>query len=244
MNDRLSDALRCSFNSCINRYTAPNQDSTLSSQVTIPVSEDAFEIPAFVLCNSPVVRNIKKGFVDAVVANVSYYGFLSHYKSLNASFCYNITNSLSDPGLVKLPVKDGETDCYITHGAVFDHNLQPLLMLTWVLQKTAPSERNLSYKCSLQGLYPIVRVAPQVIVDHSHSVHKYIANRVLSSILSLNSICLLSEDISDNYGYCFSPKALIEPIPFTVRRPSVPSVNTSNDDLIHSALDHFDDFIL
>ena len=243
MNDRLSDALRHSFYSYLNHFTPPNQNSTLFSQVIIPVSGDTFEIPVFAICNTSIVENIKKGLVDTVVANINWYNVFNRYKSLNASFYSSITEKFSDTGLIKLPVKDGETDCYITHGAVFDHNLQPLFMLTWAFQKVAPSENNLSYKYSLQGLYPIVRVAPQVIIDKNHSVHKYIANRVLPSILSLESV-YVPEIATNNYGQPFSPKALIEPIPFTVRRPSLPSVNTSNADLLHSALDHFDDFIL
>lgn len=236
--DKLSDALRYAFHNCRNHYHALDSDSTLFTQVIVPVSDDVFEVPVFVFDSSSVIDEIRKGTVTTVVADVNYRDVHSHYKSVFSTYCSAITENFIDTGLIKIPSKENEGDCYITHGAIFDSRLNPLLVLTWKVERKVPVGDE-SYKNSLNCLCPIVRIAPQVILEKNNAVNRCIVNKVLPSVLSLTNV-----HTSGNYSKTFQPKVIIDSIPFTVRKPSVPSVNTTNDDLIHSALDHFDDFIL
>ena len=220
-----------------------------SSYMVIPITNDCIEIPTMVMYSLTAIENkIKKNeSPDAIVVNLKNTGGFTIYKSLAAGIKDMFSSLYKNSYLRKLTtVGDPEKTYYGTYGAIFDENFKPIVMLSWEVRKIYRDDELRPYKYKF--IRPILRVAPEVFINKSNTVERFIINQIIPTALSINYLSspschrsVIYESNSTNYNT--KVKVLIEKIPFIIKETDVPSISTTNEELLDTALNYIDEII-
>lgn len=218
-----------------------------SSYMLIPVTGDNIEIPTMAIYSLPTLENkiLQKEPIDALVVNLNNNGGYSSFKSVSASIRDAFTVLYKNAHLRKLvTVGDPEKTYYGTYGAIFDENFEPIVMLSWELKKIYRDDDQDSFRYKF--IRPILRVAPEVFINKSNTVERFIINQIIPTALSVtylsSPIFHRSMVYESNSGNC-KVKVLIEKIPFIIRETDVPSISTTNEELLGTALNYIDEIV-
>lgn len=220
-----------------------------SSYMLIPVTGDNIEIPTMAMYSLPTLENkiLQKELIDALIVNLDNNGGYSSFKSVSASIRDAFTVLYKDAHLRKLvTVGDPEKTYYGTYGAIFDENFKPIVMLSWELKKVYKADEQNSFRYKF--IRPILRVAPEVFINKSNTVERFIINQIIPTALSITYLsspsCYRSEIYESNSTNCNTRvKVLIEKIPFIIKETDVPSISTTNEELLGTALNYIDEII-
>lgn len=220
-----------------------------SSYMLIPVTGDSIEIPTMAMYSLPTLENkiLQKEPIDALVINLNNNGGYSSFKSVSASIRDAFTVLYKNAHLRKLvTVGEPEKTYYGTYGAIFDDNFKPIVMLSWELKKIYRDDEQDPFRYKF--IRPILRVAPEVFINKSNTVERFIINQIISTALSINYLsspsCHRSVIYESNSTNCNTKvKVLIEKIPFIIKETDVPSISTTNEELLDTALNYIDEII-
>ncbi len=220
-----------------------------SSYMLIPVTGDNIEIPTMTMYSLPMVENkfLQNEPIDTLVVNLNNNGGYSAYKSVSASIRDAFTVLYRNPRLRKLTtIVDPEKRYYGTYGAIFDENFKPVVMLSWELKKIYREDELHPFKYKF--IRPVLRVAPEVFINKSNSVERFIINKIIPTALSITYLSspifhrsMIYESNSSNSNT--KVKVLIEKIPFVIKETDVPSVSTTNEELLGTALNYIDEMV-
>lgn len=220
-----------------------------SSYMLIPVTGDNIEIPTMAMYSLPTLENkiLQKEPIDALVVNLNNSGGYSSFKSVSASIRDAFTVLYKNAHLRKLvTVGDPEKTYYGTYGAVFDENFKPIVMLSWELKKIYRNDEQDPFRYKF--IRPILRVAPEVFINKSNTVERFIINQIIPTALSITYLssprfydCKIYDSNSCNCNT--KVKVLIEKIPFIIKETDVPSISTTNEELLGTALNYIDEII-
>lgn len=218
-----------------------------SSYMLIPVTGDSIEIPTMTMYSLPTLENkiLQKEPIDTLVVNLNNNGGYSLFKSVSASIRDAFTVLYKNAHLRKLvTVGDPEKTYYGTYGAIFDENFKPIVMLSWELKKIYRDDDQDSFKYKF--IRPILRIAPEVFINKSNTVERFIINQIIPTALSItylsSPIFHRSMIYESNSGNC-KVKVLIEKIPYIIKETDVPSISTTNEELLGTALNYIDEII-
>lgn len=218
-----------------------------SSYMLIPVTGDNIEIPTMAMFSLPTLENkiLQKESIDALAVNLNNNGGYSTFKSVSASIRDAFTVLYKNTHLRKLvTVGDPEKTYYGTYGAIFDENFKPIVMLSWKLEKIYRDDELCSFRYKF--IRPVLRVAPEVFINKSNTVERFIINQIIPTALSINylssPIFHRSMVYESNSGNC-KAQVLIEKIPFIIKETDVPSISTTNEELLDTALNYIDEII-
>lgn len=218
-----------------------------SSYMLIPVTGDNIEIPTMAMFSLPTLENkiLQKEPIDALAVNLNNNGGYSTFKSVSASIRDAFTVLYKNAHLRKLvTVGDPEKTYYGTYGAIFDENFKPIVMLSWELKKIYRDDEQDPFRYKF--ISPILRVAPEVFINKSNTVERFIINQIIPTALSItylsSPIFHRSMIYESNSGNC-KVKVLIEKIPFIIKETDVPSISTTNEELLGTALNYIDEII-
>ena len=218
-----------------------------SSYILIPVTGDSIEIPTMAMYSLPTLENkiLQKEPIDALVVNLNNNGGYSSFKSVSASIRDAFTVLYKNAHLRRLvTVGDPEKTYYGTYGAIFDENFKPVVMLSWELEKIYRDDEQVPFRYKF--IRPILRVAPEVFINKSNTVERFIINQIIPTALSIiylsSPIFHRSMIYESNSGNC-KVKVLIEKIPFIIKETDVPSISTTNEELLDTALNYIDEII-
>lgn len=218
-----------------------------SSYMLIPVTGDNIEIPTMAMFSLPILENkiLQKEPIDALAVNLNNNGGYSTFKSVSASIRDAFTVLYKNAHLRKLvTVGDPEKTYYGTYGAIFDENFKPIVMLSWELKKIYRDDEQDPFRYKF--ISPILRVAPEVFINKSNTVERFIINQIIPTALSIiylsSPIFHRSMIYESNSGNC-KVKVLIEKIPFIIKETDVPSISTTNEELLDTALNYIDEII-
>lgn len=219
-----------------------------SSYMLIPVTGDNIEIPTMAMYSLYKVADkiTNKKPIDTIVINLENTGGFTTYKSVDACFRDAFRVSYQNARLRKLiTVGNPEKTYYGTYGAIFDENFKPVVMLSWELKKIYRDNGQDSFKYKF--IRPILRVAPEVFINKSNTVERFIINKLIPTTLSLTRIyspIYRSKIYETNNGDCnLKAKVLIEDCPFVIKETDVPSISTTNEELLGTALNYIDEII-
>ena len=220
-----------------------------SSYMLIPVTGDNIEIPTMAMYSLPTLENkiLQKEPIDALVVNLNNNGGYSSFKSASASIRDAFTVLYKNAHLRKLvTVGDPEKTYYGTYGAIFDENFKPIVMLSWELKKIYRDDDQDPFRYKF--IRPILRVAPEVFINKSNTVERFIINQIIPTALSVIYLssprCYRSVIYESNSANCNTKvKVLIEKIPFIIKETDVPSISTTNEELLGTALNYIDEII-
>lgn len=220
-----------------------------SSYMLIPVTGDNIEIPTMAMYSLPTLENkiLQKEPIDALVVNLNNNGGYSSFKSVSASIRDAFTVLYKNAHLRKLvTVGDPEKTYYGTYGAIFDENFKPIVMLSWELKKIYRDDEQDPFRYKF--IRPILRVAPEVFINKSNTVERFIINQIIPTALSITHLssprfydCKIYD--SNSYNCNTKVKVLIEKIPFIIKEADVPSISTTNEELLGTALNYIDEII-
>lgn len=218
-----------------------------SSYMLIPVTGDNIEIPTMAMFSLPTLENkiLQKEPIDALVVNLNNNGGYSSFKSVSASIRDAFIVLYKNAHLRKLvTVGDPEKTYYGTYGAIFDENFKPIVMLSWELKKVYRDDDQDSFRYKF--IRPILRIAPEVFINKSNTVERFIINQIIPTALSItylsSPIFHRSMIYESNSGNC-KVKVLIEKIPYIIKETDVPSISTTNEELLNTALNYIDEII-
>ncbi len=220
-----------------------------SSYMLIPVTGDSIEIPTMAMFSLLTLENkiLQKEPIDALAVNLNNNGGYSTFKSVSASIRDAFTVLYKNAHLRRLiTVGDPEKTYYGTYGAIFDENFKPIVMLSWELKKIYRDDEQDPFKYKF--IRPILRVAPEVFINKSNTVERFIINQIIPTALSINYLsspsCHRSVIYESNSTNCNTKvKVLIEKIPFIIKETDVPSISTTNEELLGTALNYIDEII-
>lgn len=217
-----------------------------SSYMVIPISSENIEIPIMALYMSTIENQIKaRGDLDAIVVNLDNIGGYTMYKSASAAI-RDVFNTLYRNVHLRriMSVGDSEKTYYGTYGAIFDENFKPVVMLSWEMKKIFQDNENTPIK--FKFIRPILRVAPEVLINKSNVIERFIINQIIPTSLTLNYISSPSPfgvTIYEGNNRDEKIKVIIEDIPFVVREADVPSVSTTNEELLDIASNYIDEVV-
>jgi hypothetical protein len=219
-----------------------------SSYMLIPVTGDNIEIPTMAMYSLYQVAEkiTNKKPVDTMVINLKNTGGYTTYKSVEACFRDAFTTSYKTARLRKLiTVGNPEKTYYGTCGAIFDETLKPIVMLSWELEKIYRDDEQDPFRYKF--IRPVLRVTPEVFINKSNTVERFIINKLIPTTLSLTRIyspIFRSKIYETNNGDCnLKAKVLIEDCPFVIKETDVPSISTTNEELVGTVLNYIDEVI-
>lgn len=234
-------------------WRGPECEEVHSRYIEIPINKDTFEVPVF--ATHMFVKTILDcNDVESLIAWVHKSSTTSYYKSLEGKFKELLSDTFQVHRLMKVQMKEDEPVYYICQGGVFDANFQPFVLCSWVVDRTVDSNTG-TYKYSF--IRPILRVSPECFIDKSDSVRRFISNKFMSELLTVDignpkAICVSSsvfcnlpiDNVLLDYPSAENVKVEIEKIPFETKTTDVPSITADNDSLLQVALDHFNEVAL
>ena len=185
------------------------------ARMEIPVNKDGiFECPTLVLQK---VGGIPKD-TDVIVAPFLYGGYTPGYSTFDTNIKYMLSSTW-EHHLVPFSIYD--KNYYIVNGGIFDNDLKAKVICSWeVILHDNPSE-----VYSLIKIKPVLRISPECF-EKKDTMEKFIAGRLFSQ--ATTAVIPLG---GDNYRI----KIIIDDIPFKVKKPDVPSVSTTNEELFELA---------
>lgn len=185
------------------------------AQMEIPVNKEGiFECPTLVFQK---VASISKD-ADVIVAPFLYGGFPPGYSTFDTNIKYMLCSTW-DHQLIPFSVDDKRY--YIVNGGIFDSDLKAKALCSWEVDL----RDNSSEVCSLIKMKPVLRISPECF-EKKDTMEKFIAGRLFSQ--ATTAVIPLG---GDDYRI----KIIIDDIPFKVKKPDVPSVSTTNEELFELA---------
>ncbi len=213
-----------------------------SSYMVVPVSGNVIEVPVFALRDF-MEYVTQKGSLEELVVCLRDTEFITTYASMPGkiqdalSLPYSTARCFRTERMLKIITGASPTDYYYgAQGMLLNHDFFPVMMMSWVLEKV---EEGTDTKYRLTR--PILRIAPEVI-NKSDALRRYIVNKIIptsleSTIRSPRMLGLKAEQS------CMRVKVEIDQNPFPVRRTAVPSISTTNQELLDIALENLDEIV-
>lgn len=246
MTDLKHTIQRC-FEGYLQDSIFPSRDNVIHNfqYMNVPIFKDVFELPVFMIgrmsnCNLPVTSDE----ADSFTACINYIGAESTYKTLSSKMRDILINAFNGARLVKIPLDpQGENYYYGTSGAIFDKNLIPVMMMSWRIEKV--QQNNVDKSFVYKFTQPILRVSPSVFTAKANPLTRYIINQIIPNTL----ICrcdtpqIYNNSLFPSTFESFNVKVDIGDFPFSFRKVNTPSVSTTNEELLHVALEHIDEVI-
>lgn len=223
---------------------APNK----SLFMIVPINEDTFEIPTFLLNKFINIVNIDyENNVDAIVVDLNYLYQRSGYKSIDSCIRKVVSTSFEKARLIKIAdVGDHFKSYYGTQGAIFNSDFSPLMMMSWIMKKVPKEDDSSSFEYKFYK--PILRVSPEVFINKDDSVQRYIINKVVSGVLNIDCIACPHIYSSDRFNidsmcHSFKAKVEIEHCPFVFKKTDIPSISTTDEELLNTVINNIDEVI-
>lgn len=236
---------RCHYYNRYNDNHTEEEKDTL--YMTIPIKGDAVEIPIFIMDTfmALVAGHGVNNTPDEISVSIKSKAYSSGYKSFDRSIKIALNEEYNNSKLVILEGKDGneKKTYYATKSALFDKDFKPLMIATWQLRKVT---RGLS-RTKWFFDKPILRLTPDFYLSKHDNVGRFVCKKMLHMIYDVHlfvpsrhyyDIGFEAQDEED-----YKPNVIIGNIPFKMKKVSVPSITTANQDLLKVALDNLEDIV-
>ena len=204
----------------------------------IPIRENTFEIPLLAL--NSFMNALRLGDRhDSLIAELYSTGRTSQFRSLDAI----VKDVLSTPfykRLVKVTLPNVSNVYYSTFGALFDADLKPLMMMSWIMERTIGEDRHYMYSFKK----PLLRIDPVSFVSKEDPVQKLLSGRLLSNALENSMYPPRYYELRDYFttdrfaGRDYKVKVEIDECPFILKSVDVPSISVTNESLLQLAADN------
>lgn len=199
----------------------------------IPLNVDVVEFPLLIAYNS-LDQFISEESAPTLMVILACGGVEDDYATLESNFKYAISHRQTNCKLRKIEAKDrNDTIPYlIAYGAVFTEWMQPC-MLNTVKLMTEWSE--VEGKRKVVDWEPILRLSP-ICWSLNDSMSRLLTGKYLREIIQSDPLWCYWDGFPRK-----KIKVEIEEIPFDIISPEAPSILTTNQELLQTAIDHIDE---
>lgn len=217
-------------------------DNRKSVYMTVPINGKYLEIPVFAVKG---LENIMHSHdidleSDSLAIELHTSQETGGYATLDSNIRKIIGTNFSNK-LSKLNIKENpDTLYYGTYGALFDKDLNPVMILIWKVKKRPVSTLENGDKRLFIPIKPIIRVSPEV-VQKRNSMERYIFNRIITEGLALTHLEGMCTTVFKYTPELFSTQVIIDKMPFRVSPSAIPSISTTNEELLDTALEYIDE---
>lgn len=235
-----------SDNTRYNHYNSSNFLKTVTERVymEIPINSKIFELPALALTAFKKMLKDNKP-CDVLVASLYSYGKTSTYRSLDGIMRDVLSTDFCN-SLWKIVVPGSPNIYYGTQGAVFNKNFQPLMMMSWIIEKHAVDNDMVKYSYNR----PLLRIDPNPCVDKEDPLQRYLCGKLMTTSLG-NRISYPYTYRNTDYfipkeqNKEFNPhvKVEIDKCPFLIRKTDTPSISATNENLLKIAEQHMEELL-
>ena len=209
----------------------------------IPVGGDEFELPLFAFSTFQWASDT----VDAIVVSLSTKGCHSSYKSFERAMIDCLNEKYSSSKLIVQDVKQGNDVIryYCTQGAIFDDEFNPIMICSLLIGKEINEDSG-----NPTGFYkyirPVIRFSPKIFTIKGNPMERFMSGKLLNTFLA--DILPIPNDYNSPRMHRTSifnkeAKVIIDKIPFSVHSADVPSISTTNEDLLNIVASHIDELI-
>lgn len=219
--------------------------TTSKVYMEIPINSDVFELP--LLAYEAFLQTLKRHMeCDTLTAQIFACNQSSSYKSLDA-IMRDVLSTRFSRHLCEVMIPGSPNKYYATFGAVFDANLNPLMMLSWILEKKQDGEGRIKYHYKR----PLLRLNPYPCIDKRDTLQRWLSGKMLTTSLNTMIYTPYQYDLDDyleqNRSYSnrdgYQIKVEIDECPFILRTPEVPSISVTNKGLLQLAASHIDEIM-
>lgn len=199
----------------------------------IPLNVDVVEFPLLIAYNS-LDQFFSEESAPTLMVILACGGVEDGYATLESNFKYAISHRQTSCKLRKIEAKDrNDTIPYlIAYGAVFTEWMQPC-MLNTVRLMTEWSE--VEGKRKVVDWEPILRLSP-ICWSLNDSMSRLLTGKYLREIIQSDPLWCYWDGFPRK-----KIKVEIEEIPFDIISPEAPSILTTNQELLQTAIDHIDE---
>lgn len=208
----------------------------------IPSAGATVEIPLFVL--QEYAEIIRTKTPDCISVELRCSNHTSPYTTFDRIIKDVLLDNFHTHGLVKLLGKDGSTQhtYYGTKSALFSETLEPFMMCTWLLEtKQTKNTQTPVFKTCL--LKPIIRVSPSFFLAKPDNVGRFILKKMIPLLLKRNVYYpnYYNSILSNIPNNSYTPRLIIEKIPFELKQVDIPSISTTNESLLNLVQSNIED---
>lgn len=213
--------------------------SSDSLYMEVPINSAQFEVPVF-LFESFCKALAQIHDCGKIVVNLYHKGYYPKYRTVSRFMQDVLRANFTTSRLIKINVmqKDVLVTYYATHGAVFDSQFHPIMMMSWLIEKIQSNENEIrAYKI----FRPLLRVDPTCLLEPNDSIRKYIIRNIIPCILEEAKFHPLYSSLSEPYfveqdpSFTYPVKVEIDHSPFVLKTTSPPSISTSDAELFKAA---------
>ena len=242
LEQSIVDAFRGS--TCYNRRSSSSGDfHTKRAYMEIPINEDTIELPLLAFKSfANIVNQNNDTKIETLVAALYSENGRPYYKTFSRYMKDLIRTNYVDNRLIRAEIKQKDTtiNYYVSHGAVFNEKLEYLLLCTWEIHRV----RHANNPCTYRYITPIIYVNPECFINPDDQMKKWVINHLISSGFSADIKAPgRGFDRSERWETALVSKLKVEigDIPFKISSVDVPSISTTNEELLQVAINHIND---
>lgn len=211
-----------------------------SHTLELDVSRDDFEVPVFLLASFvDLANNNDMGHLGKLVAYLSVKTYCGSYKTAMPPMRELAKSCFREQGLAKLKIVGKPFTYYGSVGALFDEDFTPIYVSSWQLRREASGDH-----CTYQFIKPVFRLSPTVFLGGEDMIQKFVCNKLLKLHMSNTVYPPCVGGYFDRPQRAFPVETIIShDWPFFIRKPSEPTISTTNDSLLKVALEHCDEIV-
>lgn len=220
--------------------------SSDSLYMEVPINSAQFEIPVF-LFESFCKALSQIHDCEEIVVNLYHKGYYPKYRTVSRFMQDVLRANFTTSRLIKINVmqKDVLVTYYATHGAIFDSQFHPVMMMSWLIEKIQSNENEVrAYKI----LRPLLRIEPTCLLEPNDPIRKYIVRNIIPCALEeaeFNPYSSLSAPyfVEQDSSLAYPIKVEIDHSPFVLKTASPPSISTSDAELFKAAEGHINEIL-
>lgn len=231
----------------VSNHRNRHEPNNIIRYLEIPIQQDIFEVPLFVLNTFiELVTSGSASDIEAIVTCLITQNRISYYKTFNRSMNDLLNESYRNSRLVRMEVGSGENKVlyYVTRGAVFDREFNPIMIATWQIRKYLINVEDSKWVYKYEFIKPVVHIDPDTFLTKGDQMRRFICNKLANTCLEER----MNYPDADSFHFVekgrhesISVKIDIDDIPFNILDTDIPSVSTTNKQLLQLAIDHIDD---
>jgi hypothetical protein len=231
----------------VSNYRNRPEPNNMVRYLEIPIQQDIFEVPLFALNTfMELVTSGRASDVEAIVTCLITQNRISYYKTLDRSMKDLLNESYENSRLVRMEVGSGENKVlyYVTHGAVFDNEFNPIMIATWQIRRHLMDAEDSKWVYKYEFIKPVVHINPDTFLTKDDQMRRFICNKLANTCLEEK----MNYPDADSFHFVekgrresISVKIDIDDIPFTILDTDIPSVSTTNKQLLQLAIDYIDE---
>lgn len=234
---------------CYKNVDADIERAKEAVYMIVPCKGDKVEIPVFLLrqfADYMEKRNLDEA-PDYLSVSLGSIGKASGYSSFDRIIRSVLQDDFTQHRLVKFQGKDGDNlhTYYGTKAALFDSDFTPLMICAWEMERKKVYQWNTD---SIRNWLtrPIMRISPHFFIEKQDNVGRFVNKKMLTALVQRNMSTprwMPTDNVSYIWNARYTPKVVIDAIPFQLKKVDAPSISTTNDCLLQLASEHLNDIV-